>query len=695
MSLALPHMQAILLTPRRVSSASATLLTDLISHWRLDEASGNGVDSHGTNTLVDVNTVTAAAGKLGTSRQFTAASTEWFSVADNASLSVGNIDYTFAAWVYMDSKPANFMYIVDKANSGGAANDEYSLYWDNTTDRFNFRQRGTGTIVVVANNLGAPALSTWYYIVGWHDAAADTLNIQVNGGTVDSITTSGTFPSDGAQSFAMGGRSGAGTLPWNGRIDSVSFWKRVLTSTERTALYNGGAGSDYPFAAPTYSVSLSDLISHWRLDEASGNGIDAHGTNTLTDTNTVTTAAGKIGTSRQFTATNSEQLAIANNATLDLSASGFTFAGWFYTDTVAAGFRMMISKDTASAPNRQFSFYLNGSQPNFEVFNAAGSSLGVPLSAVSASTWYFVVGWWDPADSKAYVSINNAAPSVSAGTAALNTSGAADFKLGYRNSTFYWDGRIDSVSLWKRVLTADERTALYAGASGLDYPFVTSSLLTDLISYWKLDEASGNALDAHGTNTLTDNNTVTSAAGKLGTARQFTVASSEYLSLASNATIETGDIDYTLAGWLYVDAIGTLQTVVSKNNGTSNSEYILLLLASGKLRFQIFDGVGGASGSVDSTETLLATTWYHWTAYHDAANNLVGVTVNAGTPTTAATTGPAGVNASRPFQIGARNAPDVFFGGRQDSVAFWKRMLTASERNALYNAGVGREYPFT
>jgi hypothetical protein len=32
-----------------------------------------------------------------------------------------------------------------------------------------------------------------------------------------------------------------------GDIDEVGIWSRVLTSTEVTQLYNGGAGLQYPF----------------------------------------------------------------------------------------------------------------------------------------------------------------------------------------------------------------------------------------------------------------------------------------------------------------------------------------------------------------------------------------------------------------------------------------------------------------
>jgi hypothetical protein len=47
------------------------------------------------------------------------------------------------------------------------------------------------------------------------------------------------------------------------------------------------------------------------------------------------------------------------------------------------------------------------------------------------------------------------------------------------------------------------------------------SLLTGLVSYWKLDEASGDALDAHASNDGADVNTVGSGTGKIGNARSF------------------------------------------------------------------------------------------------------------------------------------------------------------------------------
>lgn len=78
-------------------------------------------------------------------------------------------------------------------------------------------------------------------------------------------------------------------------------------------------------------------------------------------------------------------------------------------------------------------------------------------------------------------------------------------------------------------------------------PGGSSSTLNDnLVAHWKLDESSGTRNDSKGANHLTDNNTVTSAAGKLGDAADFESSNSERLTLADNADMSLGsNSDFT------------------------------------------------------------------------------------------------------------------------------------------------------
>ena len=90
---------------------------------------------------------------------------------------------------------------------------------------------------------GAASMDTWYLVFAWHDATADTINIQVNDGGVDSLATGGNAPANRSGLFCIGTEYGSGKF--NGLIDQVGFWKRTLSSIERTRLYNDGNGLAY------------------------------------------------------------------------------------------------------------------------------------------------------------------------------------------------------------------------------------------------------------------------------------------------------------------------------------------------------------------------------------------------------------------------------------------------------------------
>lgn len=224
--------------------SSSTLNDGIIAYWKLDEASGTRSDSKGSNHLTDTNTVTAAAGVISNAAEFVAPTKEYLQIADNAALSVGDQDFTFCAWVKLTTK-TDYRTILGKSKYSAAAPYEYWMDYDFGVNRFRFfASDGTNYGFAIANNLGIPSTGTWYFVVGWHDAAANTVNISVNDGTVNSVSY--TFGShDGQSAFRIGGTGAVSNM--DGLIDEVGFWKRVLTASERTQLYNAGAGRTYPF----------------------------------------------------------------------------------------------------------------------------------------------------------------------------------------------------------------------------------------------------------------------------------------------------------------------------------------------------------------------------------------------------------------------------------------------------------------
>jgi len=259
---ALLLLSALLLTQFPSNVFATDLTTSLISYWKLDETSGTRADSVGSNNLTDNNTVTQAVGKLGNSAQFTIANSEYLSHIDNASLSIGSTDFTISAWVYLDTKTSNMVFV--SKYGGGGGNGEYALYYKLSADAF-----ACSTFPQLDASVTPPGgvqTGQWYFLTCSHNATTHTNTITVNN-TWTNTSAAGTEPSDTIAEFAIGRFQGSGsTMYFNGRVDSVGFWKRILAAGEITTLYNSGAGLEYPFS--TLSAGTVSLTT--RTDSSIG-----------------------------------------------------------------------------------------------------------------------------------------------------------------------------------------------------------------------------------------------------------------------------------------------------------------------------------------------------------------------------------------------------------------------------------------
>lgn len=223
----------------------STLKTGLVSWWEFDEASGTRVDSHsGGNDLTDNNTVTQAVGKVGNAAQFTSANSESLSRATNSSLQTGGQDFSLAGWFYMDTT-------VDSAtvvSKGGAfANREYQI-----KDVFSGAHRlqftcwnsgGTQFNLVATTGTSLSTGSFFFFAVTFNNTTKE-MTISVNNSAQDTTTLTGSIPSSTGD-FTVGTHENSGGTFWNGRVDQLGFWKKVLTTTEIAQLYNSGNGLSY------------------------------------------------------------------------------------------------------------------------------------------------------------------------------------------------------------------------------------------------------------------------------------------------------------------------------------------------------------------------------------------------------------------------------------------------------------------
>ncbi len=233
---------------RSAGAASNGLLTNLVAYWKLDEASGNAIDAH-TNglTLTAANAPGADTGKVyATARTFNG-SNQYFSRASEAATNIGDVSFSLAVWVYLDSVIGSGKTIVNKS-VGSTGNRGYALSYLPTISAFRFFVRNiadTASGFADATTFGAASTGQWYFVVGVHDATNDSLAIYVNNIAGNSIAWTGGVLTNSII-FQIGAGEGAATNPLSGRIGPVAFWKnRTLNAADRTLLWNGGAGLAY------------------------------------------------------------------------------------------------------------------------------------------------------------------------------------------------------------------------------------------------------------------------------------------------------------------------------------------------------------------------------------------------------------------------------------------------------------------
>ncbi len=227
-----------------------------------------------------------------------------------------------------------------------------------------------------------------------------------------------------------------------------------------------------------------------------------------------------------------------------------------------------------------------------------------------------------------------------------------------------------------------------AGIGGSQYDFV--NVFTDLVSYWKLNEAEGTSVvDSKGSNDGT-NTSATIVDGKFGYCLEFD-GSTSFVDLGDDTDFEFAGGDFTLEAWVNPDVINVAQAIFSKWNISGNQrEYLFQINSSGKLELMTSSD-GTAESTATATTALTASTWQHVivtktgttaTFYIDGASD------GSGTVDNVINTGTAKAYIGASENNGA--SPDDVFDGKIDNVRAYSNDLGSEKILELYNIS-GRE----
>jgi len=220
-------------------SGMPTEATDLAGHWRLDEGSGSSAaDSSGNGsdgTLV--NNPAWTTGTIGNALDFDGLDDRVDILASSA---INNLDqFSVAVWFFADSTgEAGQGRFIERSNSMKIRFSNYNskIYFD--ADRWS----GSDGKWRASTQGGNTLLGAWNHLVITYDysSGANDPSMYINGVPFASIEEYGT-PSGTAtqaeESVMYLGNNSSGSRTFDGRLDEVQIYNRVLSPAEVSALY--------------------------------------------------------------------------------------------------------------------------------------------------------------------------------------------------------------------------------------------------------------------------------------------------------------------------------------------------------------------------------------------------------------------------------------------------------------------------
>ena len=191
-------------------------------------------------------------------------STDYVSIADSASLSVGST-FTISYWFYPESVTTEAYHVSKNTYSG---NQKSYAVLQASSGKTQFRISGDGSSHIECTGSTTMSNKTWHHIVhvfdgsagtklkGWVDGTAQTFNQQPNV----------TGPYDSTSILCLGTRDAGLVAPLKGIINEVIIYNSALSDANATALFATGPNGG-PLPPDPLSMSTSgNIVGYWRND---------------------------------------------------------------------------------------------------------------------------------------------------------------------------------------------------------------------------------------------------------------------------------------------------------------------------------------------------------------------------------------------------------------------------------------------
>ena len=439
---------------------------------------------------------------------------------------------------------------------------------------------------------------------------------------------------------------------------------------------------------PTY-VPTSGLVGWWPFN---GNANDESGNGNNGTVNGATLTTDRFGVANKaynFDGT-SGSILVADNALL--RPSNISISVWVKTDLSPSTGTILSKTNFSNAQGEQYVIdVLNNGVARFHIKRNSACSSGLGWNSlitgsggISANTWTNIVYTYDGTTMRCYINglmVHFFNPALGA----IDNCAGGTLNIGrYWNGDLkYFKGQIDDLAIYNRALSQQEINTIYAGA--VPVTCLPSYIPTNgLVGYWPF---CGNANDESGNGNNGTVNGATLTTDRFGVANKAYSFNSNYISVPHNTQFdfETNN-SVSVSLWMNPSLVAG-SVCVQKQSGvgaTQNGFNVGFLNVNSYLAGISQKVPGVMSYASTPSSGLNVNNWYHFVYVFSNGNAslyLNGVLIHTQTD-------PGSVvgNSTTDLIFGyGLPSNSVYFKGKLDDIAVYKRALTQQEITNLYN----------
>jgi Concanavalin A-like lectin/glucanases superfamily/Bacterial Ig domain/Purple acid Phosphatase, N-terminal domain len=312
----------------------------------------------------------------------------------------------------------------------------------------------SGTLSVTVNNSVVDTIPPTVGMTAPAVNATVSGTISVSANATDNVSVAGVqFKLDGAN---LGGEitTTPYSVSWN--TNTAANGVHNLTAVARDAAGNITTSSTVSVTVNN-TVQTGNATHQWTFDESSGTtALDSAGSNNAALSNALW-VAGHTGNAASFNGTNASGTA----GTIDFGTGNFTIAHWVNV-TAFKNFAGIFNNRSSTGTNLGFHTRTDGTSTFTALIDFGATSKNVAVTNAVTGTWYHVAVSVDRAGfMKLYVNgafVGQVDISAFSATSITNTDSV---RIGRDQSTNYYSGAVDDLSIYNSVLSATEILNIY------------------------------------------------------------------------------------------------------------------------------------------------------------------------------------------------------------------------------------------